>query len=187
MQVTIRVLGGLLSAYHLSGDSLYLDRAIELADRMLPVFETPSGLPRSMVNLGLRQGVDDPDSPGIVSTSEVATLQLELRYLSFLTENDEYWDRAEKVSSFGASGVRVSHEWLIGHQNHRSSEDTVGVGSNIPWVSPLPRTYAASPIMCVARAQSGQFLMSPIRLGSRGDSYYEYLLYVFCICLNLPF
>jgi len=27
-----------------------------------------------------------------------------------------------------------------------------------------------------ARPQNGQFVMSEIRLGSRGDSYYEYLL-----------
>jgi mannosyl-oligosaccharide alpha-1,2-mannosidase len=100
MQVTIRVLGGLLSAYHLSGDDLYLERATDLADRMLPVFDTPSGLPLSMINLALRQGVDNSDSPGIVSTAEAATLQLEFRYLSFLTENDEYWDRAEKVCLF---------------------------------------------------------------------------------------
>jgi len=78
---------------------MYLDHATELADRILPVFETPSGLPRTMVNLGLRQGFDAPDSHGIVSTAEAATLQLELRYLSFLTENEEYWDRAENVCS----------------------------------------------------------------------------------------
>jgi hypothetical protein len=40
-QVTIRVLGGLLSAYHLSGnDSLYLDLATDLGDRLLPIFDT---------------------------------------------------------------------------------------------------------------------------------------------------
>lgn len=41
MQITIRVLGGLLSAYHLSGeDQLFLDKAVDLADRLLPVFDT---------------------------------------------------------------------------------------------------------------------------------------------------
>jgi mannosyl-oligosaccharide alpha-1,2-mannosidase len=92
------MLGGLLSAYHLSDeDPLYLEKAIELADRMLPVFKTPTGLPSSMINLHLREGADDPDSPGIVSTAEAATLQLEFRYLSFLTDNDIYWEAAERV------------------------------------------------------------------------------------------
>jgi hypothetical protein len=118
-QITIRILGGLLSAYHLSsGDSLYLERATELADRLLPVFETPSGLPLSMVNLALRQGSDEPYSPGIVSTAEAATLQLELRYLSFLTENDEYWDRAEKVCSPLSLRTTRQMSCLLGHQGH---------------------------------------------------------------------
>ena len=87
-----------MSAYHLSDeDSLYLEKAIELADRMLPAFNTASGLPSSMVNLELREGVDNPDTPGIVSTAEAATIQLEFRYLSFLTDNDSYWDAVENV------------------------------------------------------------------------------------------
>jgi len=51
-----------------------------------------------MINLAKYEGVDDPHVPGLVSTSEVSTLQLEFRYLSYLTENAEYWDKAEKVS-----------------------------------------------------------------------------------------
>lgn len=64
---------------------------------MLPAFNTASGLPSSMVNLELREGVDNPDTPGIVSTAEAATIQLEFRYLSFLTDNDSYWDAVENV------------------------------------------------------------------------------------------
>ena len=98
MQTTIRVLGGLLSAYHLSGgDTLFLEKATELADRLLPVFETESGLPMSMVNLAQRVGVLDKDNGGLVSTAEAATLQLELKYLSHLPDNDTYWRKAERV------------------------------------------------------------------------------------------
>ena len=50
-----------------------------------------------MVNLHLRKGVDDPNTPGLVSTAEAATIQLEFRYLSFLTDNDRYWEAAELV------------------------------------------------------------------------------------------
>ena len=50
-----------------------------------------------MINLAKREGVMNSDSPELVSTAEAATLQLELRYLSWLTGNEEYWEKAEKV------------------------------------------------------------------------------------------
>ena len=67
---------------------------------MMPIFDTPSGLPSSNVNLHLRKGFDEPHSPGIVSTAEAATIQLEFRYLSMLTDNDRYWEAAERVHIF---------------------------------------------------------------------------------------
>jgi uncharacterized protein YyaL (SSP411 family) len=98
VQTTIRILGGLLSAYHHSGgDSLYLERARDLANRMLPVFDTPSGLPYPMVNLQRKEGVWTQDLRGYISTAEASTLQLEFRYLSELTDDDVYWKKAEQV------------------------------------------------------------------------------------------
>lgn len=97
LQTTIRVLGGLLSAFHVTKDSIYLERAKDLADRMMPAFDTPTGLPLSMVNLAKRIGVPDKDNRGLVSTAEVSTLQLELKYLTMLTEDKTYWDKAETV------------------------------------------------------------------------------------------
>ena len=97
-QITIRVLGGLLSSYDLSrGDSLFLEKAVDLADRILQAFDTQSGLPLPQINLKEREGMDDPGNPGLISTAEASTLQLELKYLSFLTNNDVYWEKAEKV------------------------------------------------------------------------------------------
>jgi hypothetical protein len=74
-----------------------LEKAQSLADRILPAFDTPSGLPMSMINLGKREGVPDKDNRGLVSTSEAATLQLEFKYLSVLTDDDIYWKKAENV------------------------------------------------------------------------------------------
>lgn len=101
-QVTIRVLGGLLSAHYLaeragSPDPIYLERAEDLGNRLLSVFHTPSGLPTSKINLGKQVGVPDADNMGLVSTAEAATLQLELKYLSQLTGEESYWRAAENV------------------------------------------------------------------------------------------
>ncbi|KIP02174.1 glycoside hydrolase family 47 protein [Phlebiopsis gigantea 11061_1 CR5-6] len=140
-ETTIRVLGGLLSAYNLTGDALYLEKAVDLGDRILPAFNTPSGLPTSMINLGKREGVMNPDTPDLVSTAEAATLQLELRYLSWLTDNEEYWEKAEKV-------MRVIKDARL--------------------ATGLASIYLSK--------NDGRYALSAIRLGSRGDSYYEYLL-----------
>jgi mannosyl-oligosaccharide alpha-1,2-mannosidase len=85
-ETTIRVLGGLLSTYHLSKEKLYLDKAVDLAgklckdcwsnnlnplpDRLLTAFDTPSGIPYSDVNLKTRRGHAPKWSPDS-STSEV--------------------------------------------------------------------------------------------------------------------
>lgn len=102
LQVTIRVLGGLLSAHYLAEragapDPIYLERAEDLGNRLLSVFKTPSGLPTSKINLGKQVGVPDEDNRGLVSTAEAATLQLELKYLSQLTGEESYWRAAENV------------------------------------------------------------------------------------------
>ena len=49
--VECRVLGGLLSAYDLSGDKVFLEKAQDIADRLLPAWNTPSGIPYNRINL----------------------------------------------------------------------------------------------------------------------------------------
>ena len=100
-QTTIRVLGGLLSAYYLSNhDPLYLEKVVELADRILPVFDTPSGVPLPVINLATMEPSHTGDFPDLVSVAEAGTLQLESRYSSHLTGNDVYWRKIEKVGWF---------------------------------------------------------------------------------------
>ncbi|KAJ7159697.1 glycoside hydrolase [Mycena filopes] len=140
-ETTIRVLGGLLSALHLSGDDMYLHFAVDLADRMLPAFDTPSGLPLSSINLETRVGIADAWNQNYISTAEATTLQLEFRDLAQRTKNATYWHKAEKVMSV----VNAAR---------------------------LPSNLA--PI--TMNINDGSFTQSEIRLGSRGDSYYEYLL-----------
>ncbi len=49
-ETNIRYLGGMLSAYALSGNPLLLEKADELGASMLPALDTPSGLPAFAVN-----------------------------------------------------------------------------------------------------------------------------------------
>jgi hypothetical protein len=77
---------------------LYLDRSIDLGDRLLGAFSSPSGIPWSGINLATREGIPDRDNQGVASLAEAASLQLELKYLSHLTGDYVYWKKAERVS-----------------------------------------------------------------------------------------
>lgn len=151
-ETTIRVLGGLLSAYHLQigknkvhigpSENVYLENAKNLADRLLTAFtSSPTVIPFSDVVLNDNTAHTAPD--GLSSTSEVSTLQLEFNYLSFLTGDPKYSLASMKV---------LEH------------------------IKTLPKTEGLVPIYI--SPQNGQFSGENIRLGSRGDSYYEYLIKV---------
>lgn len=97
-ETSIRVLGGLLSAYHLSGDKGFLDRAQDLGDRLMGSFQSPSGIPYSDVNLGSSHGHAPKWSPDS-STSEVTTIQLEFRDLSRATGRAAYEEAVEHITN----------------------------------------------------------------------------------------
>src|SRR5918992_3410767 len=50
-EITIRILGGLVTNYQLTNDKRFLDLAEDLGRRLLPVFDTPTGMPYRYVNL----------------------------------------------------------------------------------------------------------------------------------------
>ena len=49
-EVNIRFTGGLLALYALTKDKMYLDKAEQIAEAFLPVFDSPTGIPYSLFN-----------------------------------------------------------------------------------------------------------------------------------------
>ena len=47
----IRLVGGLLSAYALTGDELFRERAQQVGERLLPAFDNRTGIPNGRINL----------------------------------------------------------------------------------------------------------------------------------------
>eukprot|EP00042_Codosiga_hollandica_P048331 m.540161 g.540161 ORF g.540161 m.540161 type:complete len:262 (-) comp57641_c0_seq12:733-1518(-) len=139
-ECTIRILGGLLSTYHITNDELFLTKAVDLGRRLLPAFNDHSGIPFSDVNLRTHHAHGPQWNP-LSSTSEVSSIQLEFKDLSFLTGDPVF---AEKVT-------RVMNQ--IESQPKRD-------GLVLNFIDPNSGTFSG-------------FLYS---LGSRADSYYEYLL-----------
>ncbi|XP_061460118.1 endoplasmic reticulum mannosyl-oligosaccharide 1,2-alpha-mannosidase isoform X2 [Rhineura floridana] len=92
----IRILGGLLSAYHLSGDSLFLEKAKDIGSRLMPAFNTPSRIPFSDVNIG-RGTAHPPRWTSDSTVAEVTSIQLEFRELSRLTGEDKFQNAVDGV------------------------------------------------------------------------------------------
>ncbi|KAL3507753.1 hypothetical protein ACH5RR_033135 [Cinchona calisaya] len=140
-ETTIRILGGLLSAHLIASDYntgmrvpsyddelLYL--AEDLARRMLPAFDTPTGIPFGSVNL--MHGVD-PNESKITSTAGGGTLTLEFGVLSRLTNDPIFeqvtknavmgiWARRSKINLVGAHIDVFSGEW---------TQKDAGIGTSI--------------------------------------------------------
>lgn len=111
-ETTIRVLGGLLSAYHLSGGgggggnswggqgraqfqgpkpSIYLECAKDLGDRLISAFtSSPSPVPFSDVVLREKSAHAAGFSGGDSSTAEATSVQLEFSFLSQVTGDPKY-------------------------------------------------------------------------------------------------
>src|SRR5690242_10019385 len=62
-EITIRILGGLLSSYEITKDKRLLALADDLGARLLPVFDSPTGMPYRFVNLKTGKTRDPVSNP----------------------------------------------------------------------------------------------------------------------------
>ncbi len=111
-EITIRLLGGLLSNYEMTGDKRLLNLAEDLGNRLLPVFESPTGLPYRYVNLKtgkVRGNVTNP--------AEAGTLLIEFGTLARLTHRRIFYDKAKRA--------------LVEIYNRRSPIGLVGTWINV--------------------------------------------------------
>ncbi|KAI8561202.1 hypothetical protein RHMOL_Rhmol04G0319700 [Rhododendron molle] len=175
-ETTIRILGGLLSAHLIASDystgmkiPSYDDELLhlseDLARRLLPAFDTPTGIPFGSVNL--LHGVDENESkanhltfllylcskfgkpPLVTSTAGGGTLTLEFGVLSRLTNNPIY----EQVTKNAVRGL-----WA-----RRSKINLVGAHIDV---------------------FTGEWTQKDAGIGTSIDSFYEYLLKAFMISLQ---
>jgi mannosidase alpha-like ER degradation enhancer 2 len=117
-EVTIRLLGGLLSAHQATGDPRLLSLAEDLGTRLLPAFSSPTGMPYMYVNLKTGKTSGARSNP-----AEIGTLLLEYGTLSKLTGKPVFYEKAKKAltglyarrSALGLVGEEIDVEtgkWL---------------------------------------------------------------------------
>jgi len=129
-EIVIRLLGGLLSGYQMSGDRRLLALAEDLGTRLLPAFESPTGIPYRYVNLKtgkVRGNVTNP--------AEAGTLLVEFGTLARLTGRVVFYDKAKRAlveiykrrSGVGLIGQRIDVE--TGRWTHTDSHLSAEIDS----------------------------------------------------------
>ena len=109
-EITIRLLGGLLTNYQLTGDKRFLNLAEDLGNRLLPVFNSPTGMPYRYVNLKTGK-VSKP----ISNPAEIGTLIIEFGTLSKFTGKPVYFEKAKRalVETYNRrSKIGLVGEWI---------------------------------------------------------------------------
>lgn len=112
-EITIRLLGGLLSAYQMTNDKKLLNLAEDLGTRLLPVFDSPTGLPYKSVNLKTGKTRGEISNP-----AETGTLLIEFGTLAKLTNKPVFYEKAKRAlvetykrrSAIGLVGTNINVE-----------------------------------------------------------------------------
>ena len=100
-EVNIRFVGGLLSAYFLSGEVGFLNKARIVADLLLPAFNTQTGIPYALINPSTgRVRNYGWASGGSSILAEFGTLHLEFSMLSKATGDAKYLEKVMKIREF---------------------------------------------------------------------------------------
>ena len=180
-ETTIRVLGGLVAAHHLTpgGDEALLQKAMELAPRLAKAFEgNPTGIPLSDVNLASLR-VKSPDWGSDSSVSEASTLSLEFSAVSAAAAEPSWAAGGDGAASAGGgNGSRLfSSAAALAESRLTLSAAAAAALRSQRAVMAAASNHDGLVVGKFISPQSGHF--TPPRfatLGARVDSYYEYLL-----------
>ena len=164
-ETNIRIVGGLLSAYYLSGDRMFLGRAQELADRLLPAFNTGARDVTFNNDIDITTGAHRKSFGKTLA--HWGTIQMEFLALSRETGDAKYWDLAgapiqalwDDDPATGLLPTRYTPGWrgIVARARNKST--------------PPAKNGSPSPA-----ALRGDWPGDYFTMGGEADSYYEYLL-----------
>ena len=102
-ETTIRYLGGLLAAYDVSGGHkgdypLLLNKAVELAEVLMGIFDTPNRMPVLYYKWKPAYASQPKRGSTRAGVAELGTLSMEFTRLAQLTGKDKYYDAVARIT-----------------------------------------------------------------------------------------
>ena len=107
-ETVIRHLGSFLSTYQLTGDDLFLEKAKYVADTLMPVFETSTGLFETYFQTTNGETTSYGSDEAILA--EIGSIQMEFYTLSMITKDPKY---AKAASNIHKTLFENFHEGLL--------------------------------------------------------------------------
>ncbi|KAJ5976159.1 CAZyme family GH47 [Penicillium waksmanii] len=100
-ETVIRYLGGLLGAYDISGQrySDLLEKAEELAEILIDIFDTPNRMPELYYNWGANEKNRGHAASMTSGLAEIGSLSMEFTRLAQLTKKDKYYDAIARITN----------------------------------------------------------------------------------------
>lgn len=147
-EIVIRALGGMNSAYELTGDEFWKQKSVELAELLLPGFNvTKTGCPPRDLKLAdsvdREGGYNEEYDSALSNPAEVGTLQLEFRTVSRMAGNEKYAKAVDRCMESLLAAMEEEEDGLV------------------------PDLFDLD---------NGQFLGSALTISAGVDSFYEMLL-----------
>lgn len=100
-ETTIRYLGGLLSAYDLSGEKVLLEKAIQLGEMLYRAFDTkPNNFPLDRLMLENAKAKSGFNADSSICFAALGSLTMEFTRLAQVTQKAKYYDVVAKVTKF---------------------------------------------------------------------------------------
>ena len=97
-ETTIRYLGGLISAFDMSGDRRLLRKAQDAGDMLYKAFDTPNRLPVTHWDMHAAAKGHNQTASDRALLAEIGSLSMEFTRLSLLTGDPKYHDAVEHIS-----------------------------------------------------------------------------------------
>lgn len=143
-ETTIRYLGGLLAAYDVTGGQngkyqLLLSKAVELAEILMGIFDTPNRMPVLYYGWKPESGSQPHRASSSSGIAELGTLSMEFTRLAQLTGKDKYYDAIARITD-------ALHEWQ-GREGAGATAlrgifpqnvDASGCNTTLPTATPVP-------------------------------------------------
>jgi mannosyl-oligosaccharide alpha-1,2-mannosidase len=102
-ETIIRYLGGLIAAYDVTGGKqgkypALLEKAVELAEILMGVFDTPNRMPILYYNWKPAYASQQQRASGSVSIAELGSMSMEFTRLAQLTGKNKYYDAVARIT-----------------------------------------------------------------------------------------